>query len=59
MGLRLIVWVSAPAGLHGVAVRLLFGHSVQRALCVSVAAVVSEVTLVVVLASAAVIRWLG
>lgn len=59
MGLRLIVWVSAPAGLHGVAVQLLFGHSVQRALCVSVAVVVSEVTLVVVLASAAVIRWLG
>lgn len=58
MGLRRIVRVSAPAGLYRMAVRLLSGRSVQRALCVS-AAVVSEVTLVVVLASAAVIRWLG
>ena len=58
MGLRRIVWVSASAGLYRTAVRLLSGPSAQRALCVSVA-VESEVTLVVVLASAAVIRWLG
>ena len=51
MGLRLIVWVSAPAGLYRMAV---FAHSGQWALCV-----VLDVTLVVVLASAAVIRWLG
>lgn len=51
MGLRLTVWVS---GLHRTAVWPLLGHSVQWALCV-----VLDVTLVVVLASAAVIRWLG
>ena len=54
VGLRLIAWVSTPAGLYGMAAWLLFGHSVQQAPCVGL-----DMTLVVFLASAAVIRWLG